>query len=319
MVKNLVSIVVPVFNVQEYLCDCIESVLNQTYRDIEIILVDDGSTDNSGNICDYYGLKDNRIHVIHKNNGGLSDARNYGIEASKGNYIMFLDSDDYISNNCIEIMLTTMKKYNIEIVQGLFTRDSEKLGKGNCENISIYTSPMQVLKHYLGYNLLEGHACNKLYESKLFVNTRFPVGKIQEDAWTTYKTFYNAKGVGVINYYSYYYRYNDNSIMNGNFDGRRFEILKVPDQIRKYLTDNSASFSLDKDIEYFTMRLGLKTYNDCIQHKAEKRFDLEMNNIRNIISKLKMDYRKWGIKYSLMVLLMKCNYKIYNSMIRNIR
>ena len=114
--NELISIIVPVYKVEPYLNKCVDSIINQTYKNIEIILVDDGSPDNCGKICDDYTKKDSRIKVIHKKNGGLSDARNYGIEASIGDYIMFVDSDDYISANMCEILLKTAKKYNADII-----------------------------------------------------------------------------------------------------------------------------------------------------------------------------------------------------------
>ena len=116
--EELISVVVPVYNVEKYIDKCINSIINQTYKNLEIILVDDGSPDNCGNICDEYAKKDNRIIVIHKENGGLSDARNTGIEVSKGKYITFIDSDDYISDNYVSFLYNLIIEYKADISIG---------------------------------------------------------------------------------------------------------------------------------------------------------------------------------------------------------
>ena len=113
--EDLITIVVPVYKVEKYIDRCVTSILNQTYKNLQIILVDDGSPDNCGKICDEYAKKDNRIEVIHKENGGLSDARNAGINIAKGKYIAFVDSDDYVSNDYIEYMYKILKKENAKI------------------------------------------------------------------------------------------------------------------------------------------------------------------------------------------------------------
>ncbi len=113
--EELISIIVPVYNVEQYLEKCVKSIIRQTYKNIEIILIDDGATDSSGKICDKLKLKDNRIKVIHKENGGLSDARNAGLKVAKGEYIGFVDSDDYIKEDMFETLYNLNKKYNSEI------------------------------------------------------------------------------------------------------------------------------------------------------------------------------------------------------------
>ena len=112
---DLISIIIPVYNVEQYLSRCIDSVINQTYKNLEIILIDDGSTDDSGEICDEYALKDNRIKVMHKQNGGVSSARNEGLDISKGNYIGFIDSDDFIEKDMYEFLYDLLTKNNCDI------------------------------------------------------------------------------------------------------------------------------------------------------------------------------------------------------------
>ena len=319
MKRELISVIVPVYNVEKYLSDCIQSILEQSYDSFEVLLVDDGSTDKSGMICESFQKQDSRIRVFHKMNGGLSDARNYGLKHAIGKYVTFVDSDDYLSSYCLEYMYNAMQNYHLDIVQGLFTRDETRLGKGQMNEITVFNSPEETLNNYLNYHLLEGHACNKLYISELFDDIRYPVGKIQEDAWTTYKVFAQSNRVGVVDYYSYYYRYNNMSIMNREFDIRRFEIINLPDHILEFLDKNGLRESLEKDLDYFAVRLALKTYNDCISHNSDKKFDAEMIKTRDYILSKPMDCNKLGIKYSLLIFFLRLAPHLYKTIIREKR
>ncbi len=140
-----VSIIVPVYNVEDYLCECVDSLTNQTYADIEIILVDDGSTDKSGKICDEYASKDLRVHVLHKKNGGQSSARNCGLETASGEYVLFVDSDDYITHDAIEKLISSAEKYSADIVQADLLNDADKMKNPSfrklpCENTLVSTA-----------------------------------------------------------------------------------------------------------------------------------------------------------------------------------
>lgn len=189
------SIIVPVYNVEKYLERCIKSILNQDYRDYELILVDDGSLDNSGPICDKYSKLDSRIITIHKKNGGLSSARNIGIRISKGEYIAFVDSDDWITKDMYSYMINLSKKYNADIVSVsycLATQYHEKTTQGERYKGGIKVfSREQALLHYLSIGMnkrvSDFTACNKLYKQALFENYRFPEGKLYEDTATNFE------------------------------------------------------------------------------------------------------------------------------------
>ena len=190
----MISVVVPVYNVEKYLQRCVESIINQTEKDIEIILVDDGSTDKSGSICDEYLGKDSRILVIHQKNQGLSVARNVGIKNSKGDYITFVDSDDYIHKDMLKVLLD-----NLIHEQGQISFCRYEEGNENRLTISEcdlkYTGEAHDGKEYL-LNPPKGMGINiawaKLYKKECFDNIEFPVGKLHEDDFTTYKTFINS-------------------------------------------------------------------------------------------------------------------------------
>lgn len=223
--EDLVSVVIPIYNVEEYLENCIDSVLNQTYSNLEIILVNDGSPDGCGQICDEYAMQDNRIRVIHKENGGLSDARNCGIEIALGRYITFIDSDDYIHARYIEILMYLAKKKNADIVVGdfvLFQVNNQCSDKVLRES-DIQKAQILSAKHLYDNDFINGEsmrltvAWGKLYEKKLWDGINYPVGKIHEDTFTTYKLMERATRVVYLKEPIYYWRENPNSITRGTF------------------------------------------------------------------------------------------------------
>ena len=210
-----ISIIVPVYNVEKYLKECIESILSQTYKNIEIILIDDGSTDNSGKICDEYLKKDSRVKVIHKENGGLSDARNTGIEIASGKYIGFVDSDDYIAKDMYDFLYQNIKRENAEISGCnrflVYENKIEIYGKKECYEVMDSQRAIEMLCTigYIGVS-----AYTKLYEAKLFKDIRYPKGKINEDMYTTYKLFDKANRIVYDATPKYYYRQRSGSITN---------------------------------------------------------------------------------------------------------
>ena len=219
MNKDLITIVVPVYKVEECLQKCIQSILEQTYKNIEVILVDDGSPDNSGNICDQFAKIDTRITVIHKKNGGLSDARNKGIEKAKGKYISFIDSDDYIERDMIEILYKLCIENNAdismisyrEIEDGIIINENSKY----TEKIIKYTN-IQAIKELLKDNIIKNYAWNKMYKKELFNNIRYPIGRSYEDIGTTYKLFEKSNNIVWYDIPKYNYIRRKTSIVSQN-------------------------------------------------------------------------------------------------------
>ena len=213
--EELISIVVPIYKVENYIDKCIESIINQTYKNVEILLIDDGSPDNCPKICENYSKKDSRIKVYHKENGGLSDARNYGIERSKGKYICFIDSDDFVHEKFIEILYKNIKKYNADISichHYKFKDYSETNNYLPKEETEVYTG-LEMLNNLYDNYLNNIVAWNKLYKRKLFDKIRYPKGKKLEDAYIIHKLYNNSKKVVITNLELYYYIQRDNSIM----------------------------------------------------------------------------------------------------------
>lgn len=236
MNNEKISVIVPVYNVARYLEQCINSILEQTYTNLEIILVDDGSTDQSGSICDLYKEKDSRITVIHKKNGGLSDARNTGLNICKGNYISFVDSDDYLSPYFYEILMSVAKKKNCDIVAlkgGTSFWDGEEspvLAKSKDEFSVRYLKSYDVLERMLYQEIATG-APFKIYKKKTFEKICFPEGYLYEDVATTYKPFFNAEKCAIVEAEIYAYRKRRDSIIRQSFSPKKMICLDIFDQL----------------------------------------------------------------------------------------
>lgn len=223
-----ISIIVPVYNVEAYLGKCIDSILNQTFKDIEVILVNDGSKDKSGDICEAYKSKDSRIVVIHKENGGLSSARNSGLEVATGELVGFVDSDDWIEPDYYEILCDGIEKLNADIsVMHLF----KVIRYEKIEFLSSKKEGWTLLNHrdalerffsddFIGYS-----ACNKLYKRNLFEGVRYPEGMLMEDKATTYKLIHKANSVVVNLSRKYHYYLRNDSIMQSEFNRKKFDSL----------------------------------------------------------------------------------------------
>lgn len=230
----IISIIVPVYNVEKYLNKCINSILNQTFEDYELILVDDGSTDNSSRICDEYAKIDDRIKVIHKINGGLSSARNMGIENSCGEYIAFIDSDDYIHPQMIEILYNNIKMYqaDISICNYENVKENEAYNKIIFKDFKLidreikeYTN-IDALKELDNKNvLIFTIACNKLYKKQLFNNVRYKEGKIHEDEFIIHELLYYSSKIVYTNKKLYYYFMREGSITKSKYSISRIDLL----------------------------------------------------------------------------------------------
>ena len=206
----LISIIVPVYNTAEYLPQCVDSICAQTYRNIEIILVDDGSKDNSGDICDSYAEKDERIRVIHKSNGGQGEARNFGLDVCHGEYIGVVDSDDYIDSQMVETLYRASEAYEADIVCCQIARVvTEREYKIEMADIRIYNAKYEMIHALLmsGKRLSDGTGpCNKLYKRKIFAQLRFPLGMKTEDTYIIIDIIRNASRIVELPDTLYYYR-----------------------------------------------------------------------------------------------------------------
>ena len=231
-----VSVIIPVYNVEKYLPRCIRSVVEQTYKNLEIILVDDGTKDNSGVMCDEYASQDSRITVIHKQNGGLSSARNAGIEIATGNAVFLLDSDDYIAVDCIEKLVTLIEEYDadISIIQMKYIPENVNNECADNENEKVYVmNSEKAIEESLYQKLYTCCAPAKLYKRNAIGNIRFPLGRISEDLATCHLFLNNVNKIVYSSYYGYYYRQHESSIMHV-FNPKRLDALEWAESIEEY-------------------------------------------------------------------------------------
>lgn len=214
-----ISVIVPVYNVEHYIEHCVHSILQQTYTDFELILVDDGATDSSPAICDRLADTDVRVQVIHKENGGLSDARNAGIEQATGQYLAFIDSDDWVEPTFLETLFSDIQRTDADIAVVNFRRvyDDDRPAKTDTVSAAVLSGKDALLRCYDGKGTYLTVAWNKLYKRSLFQTERYPVGRLHEDGFTTYKLLYAAQRVCISEEVLYNYLQRTNSIMNDRF------------------------------------------------------------------------------------------------------
>lgn len=226
--NSIVSIIVPVYNVEKYLRDCLNSIVIQTYKSIEIILVDDGSTDLSGSICDEFAHCDSRVRAIHKENGGLSDARNVGLDLSTGDYVLFVDSDDMITPDMVEELMNTVSSADgsVDMVYFGFAKIYKNKTVYDCPIKAEYDK-CEALRKWVEDIDIHNYACSAIYKKSLWDDIRFPKGKLYEDIRTTYKLILRCDRVLSVDKPLYIYRQRLGSITRHSIDGNRFQSLEA--------------------------------------------------------------------------------------------
>ena len=252
--QQVISVIVPVYQVDTYLDRCIESLLCQTYHNLEIILVDDGSCDKCPRMCENWANKDNRIQVIHKKNGGLSDARNAGMPFATGNYISFIDSDDTVSPDYFEVMLHTMQAEKSDIIEcGVVKFYEDNQFDVFQDDLSVTSYPtIDGLSGLINENPFHQHVWNKLYKAELVLDVPFPFGKLNEDEFWTYQIFGRAKMVTKINKTMYYYFQRSGSIMGAGFNLRRLDALEGKFNRQQYIEKNYPALASQARINLFS-------------------------------------------------------------------
>lgn len=233
---TLVSIIVPVYNVENYLSRGIDSLLCQTYSNIEIILVNDGSTDNSRNICEKYQNADSRVRLISQKNKGLSGARNTGIAQANGEYIMFMDSDDYVAEDIVELLLKEIGESTFSMCFPYIVNEGK-----NAENSGAEFKPTEIIsrKDFFKRALKDEYwfsACAKLYKKSLFEKAMFPNGKIHEDIFFFCSIFNEIENVAVVNSYKYFYFIRKSSITTSPFKMQNMDLIEATDKLCKKIT-----------------------------------------------------------------------------------
>ena len=251
----LVSVIVPVYNVEEYLGRCVDSILAQTYPNLEIILVDDGAKDFSGRICDEYAQKDPRVRVIHKENGGLSSARNAGIDAARGGWLEFVDSDDWIEPDAVESLLSMALAYQVELVLGGRWDVSAKTGEkkiGLCPRKREVISGEELVGRIFRWDNCDSSACDKLFSRRLFREVRFPEGVICEDVPIMYKIVLDAGRVALLDKPIYNYYHRSGSITYTGISEKNFHFSRHTEAILSYIKQHYPK--LEREARYLRVR-----------------------------------------------------------------
>lgn len=234
---SLVSIIVPAYNVEKYIKKCIDSLLRQSFTDFELLLIDDGSTDTTPQLCDAYAQQDERIKCFHKPNGGLSDARNYGLDRMVGEYVTFIDSDDYVSENYIEClfnMLSVNSDVQIAMLPIQMLGENDVPNNDLDENVQILSN-VQAMKEMFLRKGISHTSCGKMFLADLWKSTRFPVDQNYEDYATSYYVFDHAKKVAYCNNRLYYYIQHRDSIMHQSCSHKTLSVLDVADSVTNYI------------------------------------------------------------------------------------
>lgn len=315
MKEPLISVIVPVYKVEKYLNRCINSIIEQTYSHLEIILVDDGSPDRCPSMCDAWAERDRRIRVIHKENGGLSDARNAGMKVANGELIGFVDGDDWIAQDMYQCLYEAMKIDNSDIAacgvkmvweDGSIPQMLTRAGSCilDCE---------EAMKALIEESWLKQPVWYKLYKIGLIQDIQFPVGKYHEDAFWSYQVVGAAERVSVINHVGYYYWQRSGSIMGEKYSLKRLDAIEAMEQRQNYLESNFPNLSLNAkcDLWFLCIYHGQKALQNLLTQEKFTAIQY-INNIlqkhpfpRDEIKKLRKKEKFW-IRIAKISFIMAC-------------
>lgn len=317
MENDLISVIVPIYNMEKYLNKCVDSILNQTYSNLEIILVDDGSTDLSPKICDEYLKLDDRIKVFHKKNGGLSDAKNFGLKKANGKYVGFVDSDDWIDKNMYEEMYYKLKntKSNIVICGRYVEYENGERNEWYNKNEMVMDNEQSLIYLNSFYNF-DMSSCDKLCEKTLFENIEFPYGKKCEDAYTTYLLFAKADRVAYIPKCFYHYFQRSGSISRNekiNMDyiyaaAQQVDFFAKEYPHLKYIAETNYIFAVKSIFQVSIERKLQLTDEFNIKKKEAKKYYKSVLNNKYISIKKKITYILFAYFLVLYKMLLKCKY-----------
>lgn len=283
--EKKISIIVPIFNSEKYIERCIKSLINQSYKNIEIIIVDDGSTDNSLNICLNYKKKDTRINVYTKKNGGTSSARNYGLKKSHGEYVGFIDSDDYAEPHMYEQLIKSIENCNKDIA---CCNKIKKYINGK-ENNEDHITQMSILNKKESHKFVMLHdssVCNKLFKNDLFHNVKFKENNYFEDIEILPKLIENSNGMCIIPFNGYYYFNNEASKVNNNFNYKKMDFYYNTYNLKQFYNDKYPCLFME--YEYMFSMMCLSMINDIYPNK--KTYKEELNIIRKELKKFKKTF-----------------------------
>lgn len=280
----LVSVIVPIYNVEQYLDRCINSIISQTYCNLEILLIEDGSPDRCPQMCDEWAKKDDRIKAFHKKNGGLSDARNYGLDRATGDFIAFVDSDDYIEKSMYEVMVKAVEKTESNLACcGRYYKSTADEKKSRCRDKQIILSDTEAIHELLNNGCIEEAAWDKLYKKELWNNLRFPLNEINEDIVVMPEIIRRSKRIVHVGLPFYYYCYNCNSITKSGYNSKKDVMFKHMEDLTEYINVYYPS-----EIEWVGVikaKYAMTTLFAIVLTGETKKFDSSYKNYRKILKK----------------------------------
>lgn len=274
--KELISIIIPVYNVEAYLKQCVESVLKQQYKNIQIILVDDGSTDGCGELCDMFQKEDDRIEVIHQRNKGLSVARNRGLDAAKGKYIAFIDSDDYVAESFISGLYKMLIQYDAQIAccNYICSKKDINFPRKNKSGVRILSSRMMLKEWHGKYKKVETVVWNKLYRKELFSAgneiIRFPEGRNHEDVCVTHRLVARSTKTVITEQKLYFYRKRKDSIVGRRITAKEIDDIIYAHQVRLEFFEKISEYA------YNRLLVGAQKYRMLYYIRAKGKSELEV-------------------------------------------
>lgn len=277
----MINLIVPVYNVENYLPRCVDSILAQTFTDFELILIDDGSQDNSGKICDEYATKDNRVIVYHQENRGQAAARNFALDVVKGEYIAFADSDDYLHPKMLETLFEVLNKSEADISVCSHKKGNEDnyLWPKLNNNFSVYNGKEFLIHCYNDKVEKCWVMWDKLYRRSCFDNIRFPVGRICEDNAIIYKILYNHKIADVDSVLYYYYQHS-NGTMKSSFDKKYMDWFLVLEEMIEYYSEKNEAELLEYSEKRYLFEVYAK-YNESKDRILKNKLKKQLRFIRN--------------------------------------
>lgn len=299
---EVISVIVPIYNVENYLHTCIESILNQTYQQLEIILVDDGSTDSCSKICDeYQAMYPEKIVVIHKTNGGLSDARNVGISRANGKYIALVDADDYICPDMLQVLLEAILEHNADLsaCEYAFVSEDNEFPKCSSKMEQTIVSGDELMHRIYTAtgSKIDFVAWNKLYKKQIFDNSGiiYPVGKCHEDEYTTHKLLHECNKVVVVNQKLYCYRFRESSIAHTPNSHKLFDYMQALEETMLDFKENNI---LDV-YALFRYMAALYSIRKLYGLRTRERFLINKKLVQYrglVLKQKKLSFkRKWGL------------------------
>lgn len=304
----MISIIIPIYNVEKYLEKCLDSILNQTYKNLEIILIDDGSTDNSPNICNSYCEKDKRIKIIHKNNEGVSSARNKGIELSKGKYIVFIDSDDYVSNEHIEVLYDCIISNNVDLViSNLIDISEDGIILNNEEKESFLMNKDQCLKELLSEDNFYHLCCGNIYRKDLLEKIRFNCKyRIAEDLDFLYRYIKQINSAYFLSKNTYYYLKREGSATNSIYSEKWNDELKICNFIISEMVELENNFHKYAKRKYIRLNI-----NQAYRFKLNKNQTKILKNNIKIYKNEMFNSKLFDNKEKLKIFLLLKSYYLF--------